>query len=191
MIRKVQSIITTAALLVIVLGMPVEDTRAQDRNLSEYQVKAAFLYNFARFVQWPDEVFERPSSPILVGILGPDPFGATIDAAFEGKAIGRHPFQVRRLRTIAEAANYHILFIANEESTRLRTVQSLLNGKPVLTVSEMPDFTANRGMIGFALDQSRVRFDVNVPAVQSAGLQISSRLLRVARNVTVEGATQR
>lgn len=150
---------------------------------TEWEVKAAYLYNFTRFVEWPENAMPSPSAPFVVGVFGPDPFGRAIDATFAGKAVGTHPIVVRRLESPEEAPSVQILFLpAPLEREALRALRAA-QGKPVLVVSDA-DGTSPRGVIlAFRLRDNRVRFQVNLAPAREAGLRISSQLLKLALDV--------
>jgi hypothetical protein len=153
---------------------------AQTQSPSEYEVKAIFLYRFAKFIEWPE-----PSSPgpICIGILGHDPFGDTLDEVVKGKSVNGRPFAIKRFSPGQQARDCHILFISSSEGKRLRSVLNELQGGGVLTVSETRGFCQTGGVINFELVDDSVRLEINVDAAERAGLRMSSRLLGVARIV--------
>jgi hypothetical protein len=149
----------------------------------EYDLKAAFLFNFAQFVEWPAQAFASPTAPIVIGVLGEDPFGSGLDEIVEGETVHEHPLVIRRYHSIAQIDSCQILFISLSESARLDQVLKALGHRSVLTVGEARDFTDRSGMIGFDLVQRRVRLRINLVAATDAGLTISSKLLRQAQIV--------
>jgi hypothetical protein len=147
---------------------------------SEDQVEAVFVFNFSRFVTWPPQEFSGPNDPFVIGILGADPFGAHLDEVVRGEQINGHPLRIQRFRSIAELEHCQILFIDHSESGRIGEILTALKGSSTLTVSQA-DGGAERGiMIQFATENSRIRLRINVEAARSAGLTISSNLLRPA-----------
>ena len=160
---------------------------AQDRdssNSSEYLIKAGFIFNFAKFVDWPPTTFAQPDSPIVIGILGTDPFGAIIDQIVQDKKIGGRGFVVKRLKwgtDLKDLKECKILFVGASERVHIDELVQIVRGLPVLTVGETPGFAEHGGVIRFVLEDNRVRFEVNVEAARQAGLTISSRLLTLAR----------
>jgi hypothetical protein len=151
---------------------------------SEYLIKAGFIFNFAKFVEWPSNAFAQPDSPIVIGILGTDPFGTIIDKIVQDKKIGTRGFVVKRLKwgvDLKELRECKILFIGASERAHMDELVQMLRGLPVLTVGETPGFAERGGVIRFVLEDNRVRFEVNVVAARQADLTISSRLLTLAR----------
>jgi YfiR/HmsC-like len=151
----------------------------RQRIAPEYEVKAAFLLNFARFVEWPSFGEVPSSAPFSICILGDDPFGQTLDQIVRGEKIDNRPLAVRRVRRPQDQCQ--VLFVPASESDVARILKEV--GPGVLTVGEAPDFLRNGGMIDFVVENRRVRFDVNRAAAERASLRISSRLLGVARSV--------
>ncbi len=150
----------------------------------EYEVKAAFIYNFARFVEWPPEAFDGPAASLGVCLLGADQFGGALEGALQGKSVHGRSLEVRRLRGEERVQSCNILFVAASEADRLRSLLLRLGDAPILTVGESSDFARAGGIINFVLEENRVRFEVNAGAAERAGLRISSKLLGLARVVT-------
>jgi hypothetical protein len=151
---------------------------------TEYQVKAVFIFNFSHFVEWPAQAFTAPAEPFVVGILGGDPFGERLDEVVLNEHVAEHPIVVRRFHNIDEIGNCQILFIDRSEGAQLGHILAALNGRSILTVSEL-DGAAQRGaMIQFVKDNNRIRLRINAEAARSAGLVISSKLLRLAEVVS-------
>ena len=155
--------------------------RGDDSGVSEYQVKAAFLYNFAKFVKWPDTSFADTNSPIVIGILGENPFGDALTLAVKGRTANGRPITVRALTMPAEMKTCHIVFISQKPRRNLGETLALLNNSNVLTVSEGDHFIESGGMINFFIDSTKVRFEINDQAATKAGLTISSKLLNCAK----------
>lgn len=152
----------------------------------EYQVKAAMLYNFTKFVEWPARALGEPASPVVVGIFGRDPFGVQLDEVVEGKTIYGHPIRVQRLHSLAELANCNIVFIAKSEDRRMPEVLQALGQSSVLTVGDSDASIKSGVVMSFAMKEGRVQFQVNTRAAQSAGLKVSSKLLKLAVAVVNE-----
>lgn len=165
-------------LLAFALSAPVFG--ASQASQPEYQIKAVFLFNFTLFTEWPPVAFESAEAPFVIGIVGDDPFGRFLDDAVRGEAVNGHPVVVRRTRRLEDLPTCHVLFVSQSESGRLRQVIAAIRGRPILTVSEIDNFTAGGGMIRFVREASKVRLRVNVEAAKSAGIVLSSTLLRSA-----------
>ena len=148
---------------------------------AEYEVKAAFLYNFGKFVTWPPAGLSR--NEFRICILGQDPFGATLDSIIAGETVEGRTVTVRRISTPSDSSSCQIVFISLSEDKRLKGILDVVGKTSALTVSEIPQFTQRGGMIGFILDGSKVRFEVNLTPGDGAGLMFSSELLRVAASV--------
>lgn len=149
--------------------------------VGEYQVKAAFLYHFAKFVEWPAAAMKGEG--VVVCVLGDDPFGPALDFLFEDKTLRGKRFEVRRVNSASEAQACHVLFVNLADKVESRTVLQALSDSPVLTVGNNKDFLASGGMIQLFVEESKVRFDINLTASKQSGLAISAQLLRLARNV--------
>jgi len=152
-------------------------------GFDEYQVKAAFLYNFAKFVEWPPGTFAGPSDPIGICITGANPFGSTLDTMVQGKKIGERVFAVRRIADTQQAKGCQILFIGGVEWKRARSLLDALKGAAILTVGETDDFTAAGGMIAFQIAGPRVRIQIDLETAEHSRLKISSKLLSLAEIV--------
>jgi len=147
---------------------------------TEYEVKAAFLLNFGRFVEWPSEALPDARVPLTVGVLGEDPFGPLLDQTLKDKSAQGHPVVVRRLEGLDEARRCQILFVSASESGDVSQILRAVQGVPVLTVSEIPQFALRGGMVNFVVRENRVRFEINTAAATQARLKISSQLLKLA-----------
>jgi uncharacterized protein DUF4154 len=159
------------------------ESRAQASPPTDSQVKAAFLYNFGKFVTWPPAA-ERGDQPFVIGIVGDDPFGDTLDQMVVDRAIRGRKVSVRRFTSVSDAtAHCQLLFISASEADQLSEILSASSRASVLTVSDLENFTARGGMIGFRIEDKKVRFDINVAAAASSGLAMSSQLLKLARSV--------
>jgi hypothetical protein len=161
----------------------VPSLHAQQPKASEFQVKAAYLYNFGRFVQWPDESAADRNESFEICVLGTDPFGQALDATLAGGTIGGKSVAAKRITKPQDVDSCRILFISSSEESHLKEDLAALDKTRVLTVSDIPRFSERGGMIGFILDGNRVRFDVNLDSAQGAGLTLSSELLKVATSV--------
>ena len=155
---------------------------------SEYDVKAAFIYNFAKYVEWPAGTRHDKTRSFVVGVLGTDPFGRSLDRALAGQKIEDRSVVVRRFKRIEEVSDCQILFIATSERAKLPHILEHLGTRPVLTIGEYDGFAARGGMINLTTEQRRVRFTINVFATKRAGLKPAAQLLRLAR--IVEGGAR-
>lgn len=155
----------------------------QTPNL-EYRIKAAYIFNFAKFVTWPSAAFPAPDAPIVIGILGKDRFGAELDQTVAGKAIEKRRLVVTRLTEGDSWEGCHILFVASSERRRLPQILEQLGTTSILSVGETEGFTEAGGMIQFVQQENNIRFEINLAAAEAARLKISSKLLQVA---TVRG----
>jgi len=160
---------------------------AQQPKPNEYQVKATYLYNFGRFVKWPEAVPAGKGDSFSVCVLGQDPFGTILDSTLAGEALDGKPVVLRRLSKTQDAGECRILFISSTEEKHLKEILNTLDESGVLTVSDMPGFTRRGGMIQFVLEGDRVRFEINLASAESARLVLSSELLKVAASVKRNG----
>jgi hypothetical protein len=170
-------------LMAVVVGwslIGVSSLPAQQPKPTAYEVKAAYLYNFGKFVEWPAKVTAGNNEPFMICVLGKDPFGASLDATIAGEAIDGRSVLAKRLSKPQEALNCRVLFISSSEDVQLKEILSTLEKASVLTVSDMSQFTRRGGMIQFVDDANRVRFEVNLTVAERAGLTLSSQLLKVA-----------
>ena len=154
---------------------------------SEYQLKAVFLFNFSRFVEWPASAFAGPESPFVVGVFGHDPFGAELDDVVKGETVNGRPLVVRRVASAAEAAQCQILFIHHSEDQRLTEVLSAVDRHSTLTVSDLPGAAQRGVMIRLVTEGGRIRMRINVESARAAALTINSNLLRSAEIVQTSG----
>jgi hypothetical protein len=149
----------------------------------EYRVKAAFLYNFAKFTEWPAQAFKSASDLIVIGVLGKNPFGDALAEAVSGKILGGRAFQVREVTDAQQAAAYQIVFVSSSERKRLGPLFSRIGSAAVLTVGETDNFASEGGIINFKIEAGNVRFQINVEAARKHQLRISSKLLGLAEIV--------
>ena len=147
---------------------------------NEYEVKALFLYHFAGFVTWPPAAFPDEHSPIVIGVVGQDPFGQYLDDAVTGGKLGGRPLTVARFARVRDVRFCHILFVGGMADADLDDLIRRLRGHPVLTVGESDNFARRGGVIRFLTYNNRTRFRINLTAARDAGLVISSQLLRAA-----------
>jgi hypothetical protein len=179
--RRLRLLIT---IVIVILPSVGFEAHAQDSSVSsEYLIKAGFIYNFANLVQWPSNAFAQPDSPIVIGILGEGSFGTILDRVLEGKKVNGRAFLVKRLRSVTDLKECHILFVSSSDMTHLTEAIHLVKGMPILTIGEIPGFAKRGGIINLVIEDNKVRFEVNVEAAKEADLNISSRLLALAKIV--------
>lgn len=152
-------------------------------NPSEYAVKAAYLYNFGKFVEWPPNAPAGHAADFAICVLGHDPFGPVLDTTISGERIDGKSVVARRIAKVSEAAGCRVLFISSSENKQLKEILASVGKQGVLTVSDMPQFVDQGGIVQFILAAERVRFEINLAAAQQAGLNLSSELLKVAAEV--------
>lgn len=167
------------AIAIFILGF----TPPQKLESPEYQVKAVFLFNFAQFVEWPANTFPEENSPIVIGVLGQDPFGSYLDETVQGEEVNGHPLAIQRFHLSSEIKDCHILFIHRNMVPKLERVLKDLEGKKILTVSDGNNFTKQGGMVRFVTENNKIKFRINLEAVKASDITISSKLLRLAEIV--------
>jgi hypothetical protein len=177
-LRTATAILSLLASLCVTAGYPV---RAADDQPSEYQVKAAFLLNFTKFVEWPATAFADEHSPLAICILGEDPFGNALNQIVKGEAVNGRELAVERIRRAPSPKSCQVLFVAKSEKEVPRILAGV--GPGVLTVGDQENFLQEGGMVAFVIENRRVRFDIRQSAAGNAMLTISSRLMNVARSV--------
>ena len=171
------------AVLVMLVFLYIPVLQAQQRRVSEYQVKATYLYNFGRFVKWPSSATATKTDAFSICVLGQDPFGPILDSTLAGETLEGKSLKVKRISTPREAGECRILFISSTEENHLKEILATLEESCVLTVSDMPAFSRRGGMIQFVLEGDRVRFEINLTRAETAKLTLSSELLKVATAV--------
>jgi len=170
--------------LLALLGMTLGGTgQAVAQVLSEYQVKAAFIFNFMKFVDWPTDSSPAPNDPWKVCVIGEDPFNHGLEAVMARKSLGGRNFEIHHVSNAQEARSCDVLFISSSERNRVGSIVAGMKGTSVLTVGDSPGFAKQGCMIDFLLEDNRLRFEINVGAASSAGLKISSKLLNLAKFV--------
>jgi len=153
---------------------------------TEYEIKVAFIYNFAKYVEWPEETALDSGGVFIIGVLGDDPFGALLDRIAHNRTIGDKPIVIRRFERFEDYTPCHILFVAASEQERLPAIVEALADSPVLLIGDTEGFARRGVAVNFFIEESKVRFEVNPEAAARAGLKISSKLLRLATIITEE-----
>ncbi len=144
------------------------------------EVKAVFLFNFTKFVEWPSASFPAPSSPIIIGVLGADPFGGALEQTVAGETVNGRPLTIKRFKSLEELAPCHILFISASQEERVPEILRRLGRSETLTVADIDGFAMRGGAIQFRADSGRIRFEISREAAERAGLRVSARLLSLA-----------
>jgi uncharacterized protein DUF4154 len=183
-LREGPRLVLALGAIVTALGLP-PSARAGSVP-SEYEVKAALLFNFAKFVAWPAESFASTDAPFAIGVVGSDPFGPSLERMLAGKTIGGRAIVIRRWRNARDRGACQLLFVSASEQDHLQEVLDGLREEPVLTVGDMPRFAAKGGIIGLTLSDNRIRFEINESRADALHLAISSRLLSLARVVAAD-----
>ena len=176
-----RSRLIVAVLLCLSMALGASAQSPDSGASSEYLIKAGFIYNFAQLVQWPPAAFSQADSPIVIGILGTDPFGEIIDRVVQNKKLDGRSLLVKRLKRGAPLKDCNILFVGSSEAAHLDEVLQSTKNVPILTIGEMPGFAVRGGIINLTVEGNKVRFEVNIEAAKQANLNISSRLLALAR----------
>ncbi|MBI5099240.1 MAG: YfiR family protein [Nitrospirae bacterium] len=180
MFFKCTAIIVLAVILVTSTG--ALNVFSQSYGYEGYKVKAAFLYNFTKFVEWPADAFRDVGDPVTLCILGSDPFGDALDS-IKDKTVGGRKFAVRKSLNPESLKGCHIIFVSESEREKLPAILNAVKNKHALTVGDMPGFAESGGIINLFMFENKVRFEINVDAAQHEGLAISSQLLKLARIV--------
>ena len=156
---------------------------AQEREATEYELKAAMLFNIATFVEWPDSAFSDKESPFVIGIFGQDPFGPILEATLRGKMLNGRRILIKRTSDTGEIRGCHLVYVPGAEIARAGEILEALKSHPALTMGESPGFAALGGGINFFIEGKRMHFEVNPEAAKRSNLRVSSKLLRLARVV--------
>ena len=182
--RRTRARFACTVLLLAGAWMPAPRMMYAQQGPTEYQVKAAYLYNFLKFVEWPNDPSKNPHGYWVIGVLGDNPIGDELIQLASDKTVQGHRLQVKKFQTAENARGCHILFISSSEQKHLPSILAALQGSSVLTVADMDNFIESGGMIQFVMDNSRVRLAIDVGATNRARLKVSSKLLSLARTVT-------
>lgn len=171
----------TLALLIVWLGtIAIAAAAPAMAESPEYAVKAAFLFKFGAYVEWPVNTFATDKTPLVIGIVGGDPFGSALDSLATGRTIDGRPMEIVRSQLIDQMKDEQILFISQSEKEKMAKIAARLEGEKVLTVAEFDDPNI---IIQFVTENDKVRFDINLDQANRVGLKLSSKLLSVARNI--------
>jgi len=147
----------------------------------EYEIKAAFVYNFAKFVEWPENKFKNPKAPVVLGILGSSPIGTALES-LENKTVRGRQLTIQPVAAPKNLSQYHMLYICESEKSDLKRIIEHLGSQSILTISDIQDFNKTGGHINLVIRQNKIRFIINSGAAKKANLKISSRLLKLSIN---------
>jgi hypothetical protein len=139
-----------------------------------------FLYQFCRFMEWPNSAFSSPNDPLIIGVIGDDPFGSLLQEAVQGETYHGRPIRIEHYRSPRDIKRCHLLFVSRSEVAQMGEILSAIAGKNVVTVGETDGFLEKGGMIALTADRNRVRLRVNASSLRAANVDVSSKLLRVA-----------
>lgn len=175
-------------------GLAVAPTAAAQQSapvsgVGEYEIKAAFLFRFLQLVEWPESAFASPKSPMIIGILSPDPFGNALEQIVSGEQIDARSIEIRRAEDPQALQPCHLLFVPQTGVSQIGSAQLESLPQGVLLVGESPDFLERGGMVNFYPQDKRIRFEIHPARVEKAGIRVRSRLLRLARVVEETGSS--
>ncbi len=176
-------VLAMAPLSVLATSSAESSPHRTGTGTSEYGLKAAFLYNFAKYTTWPKSAFSDKTAPIAVAIVGKDPFGKVLDQTIGGKKVGLRPFKIERISDPAKVKTAHIVFLGSLKERERKAFMDRLKGKPVLVVADQKGLAGKGALAGFYLDGGKVRFEISTKATKANGLTISSQLLKLAKLV--------
>jgi len=171
-------ILSIIAGVIVLLCVTVADTQKVYAELQEYEVKAAFLFNFAKFVEWPEGSFKNSEAPLIISILGKDPFDGALDAIKE-KTINGRRIVIKRAPSLEQLERSHILFVCKSERDNLPKILDIAQKWNALTVGDMKGFAGSGGMINLVKTDEKIRFEINLSATEKANLKVSSKLLKL------------
>ncbi len=172
-----------SAALILILASPgiSANTVATERVISEHEVKAAYVYNFAKFVDWPENAFPLNNSPITIGIIGDVEFGILMEKAVKDKMIQERAVRIQNLKWPADLRGCQIVYVTSSEQRRFRQIAESVRNSPVLTITEVEDRSQDKGILNLFIEGGKVQFEINSAGAEQARLKISSKLLRLAR----------
>jgi hypothetical protein len=168
-------------LMLLALLLPLGKSGADPSR--EYQLKAAFLFNFSQFVEWPESSFAHSKAPFVIGVIGDDPFGSFLDQLVQGEHVRDRPVVVRRFGKVADVGDCQILFVSRSETMQWKSIADELKGRSILTVADGSGTARDDGIIRFAMESGKIRLIVDVDGARESDLRISSKLLRTAQIV--------
>lgn len=185
--RPAQGLVPLGLLVALCAHVPAQ-AAPDPPTVLERRVKAAFLYKFAGYVDWPAPAFRDEAEPLVIGVSGDDALAEELERLVQGRRSAGRPVQVRRIESLGEPGNVHLLFLGRSQAHRIDEAVAAIRHRPVLLISESPGALRQGSMINFVIEHGRVRFEVDLDATQRNGLGLSSRLLTVARTVNARGS---
>jgi hypothetical protein len=177
-----------ACLMLVLLSAFGNAPRAQEAQVAEAELKAAFLFNFTKFIEWPSDAFPTEASHVVVGVYGDEPFAGTLRSLLADKKAHGRPFTVKRLANPQDAKHCQIIFFRESETRKMREAYESIKRLPILTVGESDDFLDEGGMFNLFFEDKQLRFEVNPATAENAKLTVSSKLLRLAKKIRKGGA---
>lgn len=171
-------------LLMTLFSLIWNPVTSRAETLEEYHDKAAFLYHFSNFVDWPASTFKATNGHLRICVMGKDPFGQSLDATLANKSVRDHPFEIRRNPPTTELQHCHLLYLPASASSHIRALRHQMAKENVLTVGETVDFMRQGGMVQLFVDNQKIRFAVNTDVINQTNLKVSSKLLRLAKIYT-------
>lgn len=168
--------------IIFSLALAYTETGQAQGKPSEYQVKAAYLYNFAKFIRWPDTTFSNPDSPLVIGVLGQNPFADKL-LPLRSRTVRNRPIEIKTLISLKQAQTCHMIYISTQEPTELKTILNTLKAHPLITVGDGKRFASHGGVIQFITIRGRLRFMINLDAAKANQVQIDAQLLSLAMNI--------
>jgi len=179
-LRRTTNAVFAAIALAALFAVAAPPTRAAaDAPSREFQLKAAYIYNFAQFIEWPERAFAKADSPLVITVLGDSPFGNALDQVTKGRAVRGHEITVRYVQQPNAVGQTHILFVAPPHSQNPAEILRGLNG--VLTIADSDSFMTAGGLIRFFSEDNKLRFEINATAAEKGGLKVSAKLLQLAK----------
>jgi hypothetical protein len=169
-----------AAAVVVAVAMSANGLAAEIPVAGEYDIKAAFLVNFSKFIEWPEKALAGSGAPMVIGVVGADPFGPRLDAVAAGRRLDGHAIEIRRIADPRNVGGCHVVFVGVVDAAARAALLPSIAARGILTVGEAPGFLDQGGMIQFFVEDRRVRFAINTEIANAAGLKISSRLAQLA-----------
>jgi hypothetical protein len=167
----------------LVVGLNITPGWAQP-TIPEYKLKAVFLFRFTEYIDWPASAFDGDDRPFVIGIFGTDPFGEFLDETVQNEKVKGCPVKVRRFRSLDEITSCHMLYVSSSAVGQISAILEKVKHRPILTVSDNPNFARRGGMICFVRNGTHVGFRINANAAKEAGLTISAKLLQIAEVVS-------